>query len=237
MALVSVTDLFARGGQVYRQSLARCLPLSLLAVLAGQAPTVYLLAQGESLALDRAKPLGWYLVMALAVAVNVWCWLWLLRRQRNVLTGETSSLVAEARAAASRVPQALGLLLLGLGIIVLGGVLLVVPGLYLAVALVPALAIQALEDHRPLAVIDLALRRVRGRWWYTATVLMLTLIAMLGLFVLGGFVGWSAGGFAGTPAPAWVSSLLAALFQPFITAILVMHHDALLQPSSPSNSA
>lgn len=237
IAPVSVPDLFARGARIYRAALARCLPFSLAAVLAGQAPSVYLLARGESLALAEAKSPGWALVMGLAIVANLWSWLVLLRLQHAALDGAASSMRAEASSALRGVPQALLLLAVAVVLVALGLVALVVPGVYLAVALVPALSIAALERRRSLEIIDLALRRVRGLWWYTATVLLLTLIAVLGLFVVGGLLGQLFREFVGSAAPTVISAVLAALFQPFVTAILVVHHDVLRQASSSSNSA
>lgn len=236
-APVPIPDLFARGGRLYRRSLARCLPFSLLAVLAGQAPSVYLLALGEPLALDRAKPIGWYLVMGAAVAVNLWTWLLLLQRQHSTLLATVAGIRAQMIVALKRIPQAFALLVVAGVLVAVGLVLLVVPGMYLAVCWVSALAIWALEDVRAAEVLDLALRRVRGLWWYTAAIWLLTLIAVLGLFVVGGFVGEWARGLVGAVAPAVGSAVLAALFQPFVSAMLVVHHDVLCQASSSSNSA
>lgn len=236
-ASVPVPDLFARGGRLYRRSLARCLPFSLLAVLAGQAPSVYLLALEEPLALDTAKPVGWYLVMALAVAINLWSWLVVLQRQQSTLVSTAVDARSQMIVALQRVPQAFALLLVAGVLVGVGLVLLVLPGVYLAVCWVSALAICALEDVRATLVLDVALRRVRGLWWYTAAIWLLTLIAVLGLFVVGGFIGEWARGLVGSAAPTVGSAVLAALFQPFVAAMLVVHHDVLRQASSSSNSA
>lgn len=236
-AHVSVPDLFARGSRLYRRSLAHCLPFSLLAVLVGQAPSVYLLALGEPLALEKPKPVGWYLVMALAVAVNLWSWLIVLQRQQAVLLGTTADARVAMLRALHRVPQAFALLVVAGVLVGVGLLLLVLPGIYLAVCWVSALAICALEDARAATVLDLALRRVRGLWWYTAAVWLLTLIGILGLFVVGGVIGEWMRGIAGAAAPATGSAVLAALFQPFVSSMLVVHHDVLRQAFSSSNSA
>lgn len=236
----SVTDLLARAIDLCGRSLPTCLPIALLAVLAGQAPSAYLLLRGESLALAAPKDPGWFLIMGAASLVNLWAWLFMLHRQQALASGEIDEARSAVRNALRQLPRAMGLVFATGVIVAIGAVLLLIPGLYLLVALWPALAILALEDAGVLESLDRALRCVRGCWWPTALLLLVTLSVVLGMFVVGGLVGLAVGG-RGSMISAMISGALAAFFPPFVTAVLQVQHASLQtragQDSSPSSSA
>jgi len=82
----------------------------------------------------------------------------------------------------SRFFPLLGLVLLSTISIMVGFVLLVIPGIWVAVSLVPAVAIFFLEDKGPLDSFKESIRLVRGSWW---PVLGIILSVGLIVFVLG----------------------------------------------------
>jgi len=84
----------------------------------------------------------------------------------------------------SRLLPLLGLLLLSTIAIGAGFLLLFFPGVWLAVSLVPAVAIFFLEDKGPIVSLKESIRLVRGSWWP-----VFGIILVVGLFnlVLGSF--------------------------------------------------
>ena len=162
-----VGDVVAVAYERFRATLLRTLPFSLLAVLLGQWPSVYLLQGGESLQLLAPKSLDWWFVMLLASVGTLWCWLVIARRQWG-----RDSLVLDIRAATRVLPRALLILLMSSALVGLGALALVIPGIYLLVALWPALAVSLAEDASARVSIDRALVLVRGAWWQSLSLLL-----------------------------------------------------------------
>jgi hypothetical protein len=219
-----IGDILDAGFLLFRRSLPTCLPWSLLAVLLGQLPSVYLLGSGQALALSAPKDLLWWMLMGLAACGTLWCWLAIMLRQRATLL--RSSLGADLRAALQLLPAALGALALGLVAVAIGLVLLVIPGIYLLVAFWPVLAIVVFEARGPRAALDQALQLARGAWRHLAGTLVIVVISVLGLYVVGSLCGLLFAQLAGGAAAArnplvagLVAGVLGAAFQPLLIAL------------------
>ncbi|MBM4233487.1 MAG: hypothetical protein FJ160_04795 [Gammaproteobacteria bacterium] len=242
----SLGEILDAGFGLYRRSLAACLPLSLLAVLLGQLPSAYLQSTGQSLALDRAKDISWWLLMILAAVGTLWCWLVLMLRQRASLRREAKSLqslVTDLRQALRLLPHALATLALALMAVVLGLLLLVIPGIYLLIGFWPALALVVFESAGPRAALDGALQLARGHWRHLAATLVVVAMTVFGLFVIGSLLGLAFIELAdGWPAASIVTTMLGALFQPLLIALGItvyadLRHRRDQIPASASSSA
>ena len=244
-------EILDAGFLLFRRSLPACLPWSLLAVLLGQLPSVYLLASGQTLALSQPKGLMWWLLMSFSACGTLWCWLAIMLRQRSTLLRAAAddtaavSLVADLQSALRCLPAALATLLLGLLAVAIGSVLLVLPGVYLLVAFWPALAIVVFEARGPRAALDESLQLVRGAWRQLALTLLVVLMGVLGVFVVGALVGLVflqlVGGAAagrGALASGLVAGVLGAAFQPLLVAMgLAAYADLQHRRAQPSSSA
>jgi len=215
----------------FRATLLRTLPFSLLAVLLGQWPSVYLLQGGESLQLFAPKSPGWWGVMLIASVGTLWCWLMIARRQWRL-----DPMAVDMRVATRVLPRALLILLMSTALVGVGALVLVIPGIYLLVALWPALAVSLAEDASARTSIDRALVLVRGAWWQSLSVLVVMLVLVLGFFVLGALAAFA---LASLLPMSVVTALLAAFFQPFVTAIGWAQYQALgeRQASSSANNS
>lgn len=255
----SLGEILDAGFTLYRRSLIGCLPLSLVAVLLGQLPSVYLLGTGQSLSLATPKDAVWWVLMTLAAVGTLWCWLSLMLRQRAALLrtllrtqestpGTTAnSLVTDLLFALRILPTALATLALAVLSVALGLVLLVIPGLYLLVAFWPALALVVFEGAGARSALDGALQLVRGSWRHLAATLVIVIVTMMGLFVVGGLIGLvfiELVGYLPTSslAASIVTAILAALFQPLplawsLAAYADLRHRRDQIPSSASSSA
>lgn len=212
-------------------TLVRTLPFSLAAVLLGQWPSVYLLQGGESLQLLAPKSPGWWVAMLLSSVGTLWCWLVIARRQWRL-----DSLSADVFAATRVMPRALAVLLMSAVLVGVGALLLVIPGVYLLIALWPAFAVLLAEDLSARASIDRALVLVRGAWSQSLSVLVVILVLVLGFFVLGALAGFV---LSDLLPMSVVTAVLAAFFQPFVTAAGWAQYEVLLArqtSSSASNS-
>ncbi|MEN9527292.1 MAG: hypothetical protein RLY56_1243 [Pseudomonadota bacterium] len=226
-----VGDVVALAYDRFVATLLRTLPFSLLAVLLGQWPTVYLLQGGESLQLLAPKSAGWWVAMLLSSLGTLWCWLVIARRQWRL-----DSLSSDVIAATRALPRSLAVLLMSMVLVGLGALLLVIPGIYLLIALWPALAVLLAEDLPARASIDRALVLVRGAWWQSLSVLVVIVVLVLGFFVLGALAGFA---LSGLLPMSVVTAVLAAFFQPFVTAAGWAQYEVLLArqaSSSASNS-
>ncbi len=227
----AVGEVIALAYDRFVATLLRTLPFSLAAVLLGQWPSVYLLQGGESLQLLAPKSPGWWVAMLLSSLGTLWCWLVIAQRQWRA-----QSLSSDVLAATRVMPQALSVLLMSAVLVGLGSLLLVIPGIYLLIALWPALAVLLAEGSSARTSIDRALLLVRGAWWQSLSVLVVIIVLVLGFFVLGALAGFALSGWLPMSV---VTAVLAAFFQPFVTAAGWAQYQTLLArqaSSSASNS-
>jgi hypothetical protein len=238
------------GFLLFRRTLPTCLPWSLLAVLLGNLPSVYLLTTGQSLSLLTPKDGIWWGLMAGAALAGLWVWLLLVLRQYQVAAGGRPGLFGGAWEAMRAVPRAVAVILLAALALVLGTLLLVLPGMYLSVALWPSLTVLMVERPGVGATVDRSLRLVRGSWWHTATILGVAGGVVMALYVVGVLVGLLfaqvEGGIDRSSAAlvlGVVSGLLAAMFQPLFVALGVAQYLDLrrrearrTEPSAPASA-
>lgn len=225
------------GWQLFKRSLTRCLPISLLAVLIGQLPAVYLLQST-----DRG-PL-WLLLNVLAALAGLALWLLIMQRQYSLLQGGGSALLSDLRQVLLALPRALAVLVVTVLLIGAASLLLVAPGVYLLIALWPALTLAVCEGRGVRESVDGSLQLVRGRWGVAAGAWVITLIAVFGVVMLGMGAGlllieWQlvTGLPVGTLVSALIPGLIGALFPPLVIAFGLALHARLRATTQPFSSA
>ncbi|MCU0760847.1 MAG: glycerophosphoryl diester phosphodiesterase membrane domain-containing protein [Steroidobacteraceae bacterium] len=221
----SIGEVLDAGIALFKASLVRCLPLSLVAVVVGQLPSVVAMARGRTPSLSDIGAAEAVLVL-LAGLANVLIWGAILLRQQAIGHGRRSSLGAD-------LGRPLALLLPSLAMAVVGGLLvaaglvaLLVPGLYLMVALVFAYPAMLIDGESVAGSLRASLRLVRGNWWRTAAIITVALFAILVFYSIGTLTGLvivqvTGGGDVGSVflATSIVSALVGALFTPFMCAL------------------
>ncbi len=224
------------GFLLFRRTLPTCLPWSLLAVLLGNLPSVYLLATGQSLSLLAPKDGAWWGLMAGAALAGLWVWVFLVLRLHRVACGGRPGFFGGATEAVALIPRSLGVVLLATLALLLGVLLLVAPGMYLSVALWPSLTVLVVERRGVVATLDRALQLVRGNWWHTATILGVLGGVAMAIYVVGILVGLLfaqlEGGIDRSAAAlvlGVVSGLIAAVFQPLFIALGIAQYIDLLR--------
>jgi hypothetical protein len=229
---------------LYRESLARCWPLSLLIALVAVLQSAQLLdlsvptggnaiaSAQQTLALWQERlrsPEFWFTQLAYAAVDSVLY----------------AALIALINAAASRVmlsvPQALEfalrragrILLLTLILFVLvsaGCMLLLAPGIYLAGALQLSTTALIIEDAGAVRSMGISLRLIRGHWWRAVTLISVVLFIMLVFYGLGGLVvgllGLATNVLAGQLITAAVNTLVLSALP---AALIAMYYDLKLR--------
>lgn len=229
-------DLLDRTFALFRVSLLRCLPLSMLAVLLGQLPALWMDRVGR-VAPGGGRSASWWALIALGGILNVLLWNLLLLRQNGIAHGEARGIGADLALALRRLPQVCGVVLLAVPLVIAGLALLVLPGFYLLFALWFACPAQLLEGTSVLRSLDRSLQLVRGYWLRTAGLCCTGLIAAIVFYSIGYVLGLVAAAAVGeariVPYSTIVGALVGALFMPFITAMtLTQYADLTLRARS-----
>jgi hypothetical protein len=224
---VSIGQVLDAALLLFRRSLLRCLPLSLLTVVVGQLPTAWALQQGILSGAASPKDTTWWALTIAGGVVNLALWGAIMLRQRSIAYGGDSTFARDMGAAAARLPALLAAAILAALLTVLGFVLLIVPGIYIAGALIVAFPVLLLEGVGPVAAIRRSLRLVRRHWWRATTIAGVA--SVLGLVVIGAVVlvaGFFVMQFLGSVdlATSLVitsvgTALISGLFTPFATAL------------------
>lgn len=194
---MSASELLDSGFRLFRATLPRCLPWSLLAVLCGQAPRAWELARGQLTTGVLLRDWLWWSITVLGGVLNVLLFGLIVLRQAAVAYSRPATLGAQLHELLSGAPGFvfmavfwwLPAILVGMAIgagwwgVALAGA---VPALYLAIALWFAAYLRLLEKLSPLASLRTSFQLVRGHWWRTLGVLAISVVMLLVLYALGG---------------------------------------------------
>ena len=170
--------------RIFQRTVIRTLPISVLAVLLGQGPNLYLLSRGVPAHSPlRAHDPGWFLVIvATTVLISVAHYA-MLRRQFAIVRDLPTRLGNELSGALRRAPAIVTMLIVQLLAFVIGTIALILPALYLMVPMAVAWPVLALEERGALDSCRRALRLTRGSWWRVATTATVAFI-VLSVFVV-----------------------------------------------------
>jgi len=182
-----ISEVLDTAFRIFSASLLKALPYGMLITLAGQLVNIYNLLTGRLA--RRVFPqdrTGWVLY-AVSLVLTLTLWAALLLRQLAIAQGAPVSMQEELVAALRRLPALA--LLTGLNALAVGfgTVLLVIPGVYLLIALWMAVPVFVLEGLGPIDAIKSSLRLMRGHWWRTFAIFLVT-IAIYFVFILLGVV-------------------------------------------------
>lgn len=194
---VSASEVLDAGFRLFRGTLARCLPWSMLSVLAGQAPRALEMLREGVAAPPSQKDALWWIATLVGGVLNLLLFQLMLLRQQAVAYGVARSLRAEMATVLRGSPGSLLMnLLWSLPFIVLGaaagatawGVVLLValPALWSGVGGMFCNYLRLLDAQAPLAALRGSFRLIAGHWWRTAGVLAVALVILLVLYALGG---------------------------------------------------
>jgi hypothetical protein len=179
----SVSEVLDTAFHIFAASLLKNLPYGILLILAGQLVNIYSLATGRPLsALPHDASSG--LVYAVSLVAVCTIWIAIILRQCAIAQGETHSMRAELTRALRIVPQIVVLAVLSIAAFAVGFVLLVVPGIYLLVALSVAVPALVLQRRSPIDAMRFSVHLMRGSWWRTLAVFVVTLTILFVFYIL-----------------------------------------------------
>jgi hypothetical protein len=156
----SIGEVLDAGFRIFQSTLLRCLPYSVLAMIAGQLPNIYDLLLGHPLRQRGERDAIWWTWYLVSLAVTIVLWSAVVLRQDMLCRGLQSTTRREAQAALACLPQLAVLLVLAGAALLLTAPLLGAGALYLAPGLLrsswPSIAVSALALSQPQLWVSIA---------------------------------------------------------------------------------
>jgi hypothetical protein len=173
----SVSEFMEAATRVFRQTLAKSLPIAMFAILLAALPNMYWLTTGKPMdllhpPLDR----GFWVLTAVGFAGYQWLAAVLMLRQRALLGRGAADLPQEASAALARWPMLLVTAILAGAAIFIGALALLLPGVFALVCFLLLRPVVLFESLDPARTLLRCIRLVRPMW---TKVLAAALIAAL----------------------------------------------------------
>jgi hypothetical protein len=134
----SIGEVLDGGFRIFQSTLLRCLPYSVLAMIAGQLPNIRDLLTRQPLRQAGGRDAIWWAWYLLSLAISVILWSAVLLRQDSLARSQRRTTLAELGAACTRLPQLIVLLVLAGLVLALMAPLIYVGALYLAPGLLQA---------------------------------------------------------------------------------------------------
>jgi hypothetical protein len=174
--------------QLYKASVVKLMPLSLLMAIASSPPTIYLLTNGGNVADPFAmlsmmrSPAYWLTVVASWIAT-----LWMMSAAYLKIgalgTGGELSIGTALQKALTRLPAILLMTLLFGIALLLGFVLLVIPCIILMVSLALCFNTALFGNKGPVEALTESHRLVWGNWWRTLVILSVGFIVVFVIYM------------------------------------------------------
>jgi len=181
----AIAEVLDSGFRLFNLSLFRCLPYSVVAMIAGQLASIYEIASGRRLGLFGGGDPLWWALYALGVVLSLGLWNALMLRQIAIASNQPISAARELRIAARRLPIVVALMVFWFAASAAGLALLVIPGVYLSVALVFAWPALVLKPMSFFEAIRYSLRLARRNWWRTSVIMSVALAVVFVFYAVG----------------------------------------------------
>jgi hypothetical protein len=183
--------------QLYKASLVKMIPLSLLMVIAGSPPSIYIFTRGAAAGGNPADPFAMLSVMQgggywVAALISMLASTWMLSaaylKVGAIGNGEDLSVGAAVGRALPRLPALiLMVILFGIALFV-GFILLIIPCLILAVSLWLCFNTALFEGKGPVDALTESHRLVWGNWWRTAAILTVGFVIIIVIYLVAGLI-------------------------------------------------
>lgn len=181
--------------QLYKASVVKLIPLSLLMVLAGSPSTIYLFTQGGAgnpadpfAMLGVMRSPGYWLAVIAGMVGSLWMMSAAYLKIGAIGTGGDLALGSALQKALARVPVVLLMMILFGIALTIGTILLIIPGLILMVSLALCFNPALFENKGPLDSLTESHRLVWGNWWRTAAILTVGFIVLIVIYLLAGLI-------------------------------------------------
>jgi hypothetical protein len=184
-----VQVLLENAARLFQATVLKCLPLAMLAVLAGMVPVIYWRAAGHPFSALAPDDLTYDVLAVAGTTLELWLLGALMLRQRAMVTGAPIAIRAELLASLRRLPVMFLCWILAVASTAVGLLLLVVPGLFLFVCYLVLLPVIVFDGLGPYAALLRCVQLVRPYWWYHCAAFVIALcVLLICALVLGAFI-------------------------------------------------
>jgi hypothetical protein len=181
--------------QLYKASVVKMLPLSLLTALAGTPQSFYMFTQRGTT--DPADPLamlsmmssgGYVLASLVAMIASMWMVSAAYFKVGAIGSGDDIGVGTALQKALTRLPVVLVMMILFGIALALGLVLLIIPGLILTVSLALCFNLALFENKGPIDALTESHRLVWGNWWRTTAILTVGFVIIFVFYLIAGLI-------------------------------------------------
>jgi hypothetical protein len=165
-------------------SLVKTLPYGILMTIVGQLGNIDNLLTGRNARIFVPRDPATWLLWTVSMLGSLLLWAALILRQRAIAQDAPVSMRAELAAAVHMLPSLAGLFILVTAAVLCGALLLIVPGVYLAVAFSMATPALVLAGKGPIDAMNYSLSLIRGHWWRTLGIFLVTAVILCAFYIL-----------------------------------------------------
>jgi hypothetical protein len=175
--------------QLYKASVVKLIPLSLLAAVAASPPTIYMFVKGGGNLADPYAMLnmfgspGYWLAFLASWIGSLWMMSTAYLKVGAIGAGSDLGLGAALQKALTRLPAILLMTILFSIALMLGFMLLIIPCFILMVSLALCFTTALFEDKGPVSALSESHRLVWGNWWRTTAILTVGFIVVLVIYL------------------------------------------------------
>ncbi len=180
--------------QLYKASVVKMIPLSLLTVIAGSPQSIYMFTQGGAATTDPFAMLnmmssGGYIVASLVGAIaSMWMVCAAYFKIGAIGNGSDLGVGSALQQALPRLPFVLIMMILFIIALALGFILLIIPCFILMVSLALCFNVLLFEGKGPVDALTESHRLVWGNWWRTAATLTVGFIIIFVIYLIAGLI-------------------------------------------------
>jgi hypothetical protein len=189
--------------RIFKATLLKVLPFSVLATVAGQLQNIYIILSGRNIRPFSNSDPGWWAVYLLGTIVGAALINAIIVRQGAIATGSESASMTALKEGLRNVPA---VVVMGIDMAVLvgnwfvplaviqaayrslSGALLAVPAFYLLVLFLCSWPARLVDRKGPIESLRYSAHLVRGNWWRTVMVYLVVLTMIIVLSVTAGLI-------------------------------------------------
>jgi len=181
--------------QLYKASVVKMIPLSLLVVIAGSPQTLYMFTQGGLSSpadpfamLNMMKSPGYWLATAVGAIASMWMLSAAYLKVGAIGTGSDLGVGTALTRALPRLPTVVLMVILFALALMIGAILLIIPCLILMVSLGLCFNTALFEGKGPVDALTESHRLVWGNWWRTAAILTVGFIIIFVIYMIAAMI-------------------------------------------------
>jgi hypothetical protein len=175
--------------QLYKASVVKLIPLSLLLVLASCLQYIYMIARSANPAdptamLTMATSWGYWLSVLAGVIGSTWISAATYLKVGAIGSGADLGIGAALQASLPRVPTVFVMMILFMLAVMIGTLLLIIPGIILMVSLLLCYPTAMFDNKGPVSALTESHRLVWGNWWRTFVMLSVGVIILVVIYLI-----------------------------------------------------